>query len=141
MFFNILTYTAKFLRNNFAFSKNVATRHFKVIAGDTEFMQSQDEGLDTLPSRSEPVRNFPNPFNNSTVISYELKKATNVDLAIYNLLAQKVRQLRSGFQEKGFYQISWDAHDDNGRELGTGVYIIRLETPDFTHTCKMVYMR
>ena len=52
-----------------------------------------------------------------------------------------MRQLRSGFQEKGFYQISWDARDDNGRELGTGVYIIRLETNDLSYTRKMVYMR
>ena len=125
----------------FQFSKNEEIRHFKIYAGDPEFMQTQEGELATLPKHSEPVRNFPNPFNGKTVISYELKNDTEVDLAIYNLLAQKVRQLRSGFQEKGFYQISWDARDDNGRELGTGVYIIRLETNDLSYTRKMVYMR
>ncbi|MBN1465205.1 T9SS type A sorting domain-containing protein, partial [candidate division KSB1 bacterium] len=125
----------------FRFARNHDVRHFKIYAGDPDFMQSQEEALAELPKQTEPVRNFPNPFNSSTVISYELSKDTEVELAVYNLLAQKVRQLRSGFQEKGFYQVIWDAHDDTGRQLGTGVYILRLETPDLTFTCKMVYMR
>lgn len=125
----------------FQFSKNEDVRQFKIYAGDPEFMQSQESALATVPKQSEPVVNYPNPFNSSTVISYEIKSDCNVNLAVYNLLAQKVRQLRNEFQEKGFYQMSWNARDDNGRELGTGVYIIRLETPDFTYTRKMVYMR
>ncbi|MBN1480434.1 T9SS C-terminal target domain-containing protein [candidate division KSB1 bacterium] len=125
----------------FQFSKNEDIRNFTIVAGDAEFMQTQADEFENVPKQTEPVRNYPNPFNSSTVISYELHKGTIVDLAIYNLLAQKVRQLRSGYQEKGFYQVSWDAHDDNGGVLGTGVYIIRLETPEFTHTRKMVYMR
>ncbi|MBN1560717.1 VCBS repeat-containing protein [candidate division KSB1 bacterium] len=125
----------------FRFARKEDVRHFRIYAGDPEFMQSQSDALAELPRQTEPVRNFPNPFNSSTVISYELTQSTDVELAVYNLLAQKVRQLRSGYQEKGFYQVSWDAHDDNGRQLGTGVYILRLETAALTYTCKMVYMR
>ena len=126
---------------SFQFSDKESVRHFTVYAGDSEFMEQHQDDMPGQASQFELVQNYPNPFNNSTVISYELRKGTDVNLAIYNLLAQKVRQLRSEYQEKGFYQVTWDARDDDGKEMGTGVYILRLETPEYTSTCKMVYMR
>jgi len=125
----------------FKFSKEETIRHFTLYAGDNHFIEEHQEELPATPSEFELVQNYPNPFNSSTIISYRLENATNVNLAVYNLLAQKVRQLQSGHREKGFYQISWNARDDHDIELGTGVYILRLETPEFTSTRKMVYMR
>lgn len=125
----------------FKFSEGEWIRHFSIFAGDAQFMEEHRDDLPEQPSQFELVQNYPNPFNSSTIISYELKEDTDVQLAVFNLLAQKVKQLRSGHQEKGFYQVSWDAHDEQGRELGTGVYILRLETPEFTSTRKMVYIR
>jgi len=125
----------------FQLSDEQQFRQFKIFAGDAEFMQEHEEELPETPTQYELVQNYPNPFNNSTIISYQLERGTDVTLAVYNLLAQKVKTLRSGRQEKGFYQVRWDARDDQNTELGTGVYILRLETPEFTSTRKMVYMR
>ena len=49
--------------------------------------------------------------------------------------------LKSGIMEKGFHQISWDGLDDFGNPVGTGIYILRLETPESTRTRKMIYTR
>ena len=83
----------------------------------------------------------PNPFNGATTIKYELKEDTDVKIAIYNLLAQQVKLVYSGLQPKGVYQYLWDAKDDDFRDVGTGIYILRLETASFTATRKMIYMR
>ena len=125
----------------FRFSTDEQVRRFSIYAGDEQFMEEHQDELPEQPSQFELVQNYPNPFNSSTVISYELKEKTEVNLAVYNLLAQRVKQLHAGSMEAGFYQLTWNALDDEGRELGTGVYILRLETPNFTSTRKMVYIR
>ena len=68
-------------------------------------------------------QNFPNPFNEQTIISYEIPHTSNVQLKIYNILGEKVRTLVNGKQEEGFYDIVF-----NARELGTGVYFYTLQT-------------
>jgi hypothetical protein len=125
----------------FQLSDTQLYRQFKIYAGDAEFMQQHEEELPEQPTDYELVQNFPNPFNGSTIISYQLENGADVNLAVYNLLAQKVKQLQQGWQESGFYQVRWDARDDQNVELGTGVYILRLETSNFTSTRKMIFMR
>ena len=126
---------------SFWLSHQDAIRHFKIIAGDVEFMQEHKDDLPAEPTDFELVQNYPNPFNSSTMILYELKETTQVKLGIYNLLAQQVKLLYNGMQEKGFHQFRWDGRDENGWELGTGIYILRLETPNYTSTRKMIFMR
>ena len=120
---------------------NDKPRRFKIYAGTEQFFQEQQDDLPQTVDEFELVQNYPNPFNGSTIISYRLKENTDVKVAVYNLLAQQVRLLVSGFQDRGFYQYTWDAKDDYGVQMGTGIYILRLETPQFTCTRKMVYMR
>ncbi len=133
------------LRNDstytFWLSEEQYIRHFKIFSGDSKYFKDNQKEFKDKLDKFQLVQNYPNPFNSSTVISYQLKENTEINLAVYNLLAQKVKQLRSGFQEKGFYQLRWDGVADDGRLLGTGVYILRLETPNHTSTCKMIFMR
>jgi hypothetical protein len=84
--------------------------------------------------------NFPNPFNPETVISYSLKDAGDVRLEIYNLKGQRIRSLVNGRQNTGNYRVLFDARDDNGRQLGSGIYLYRLTTGGYTSTRKMMLM-
>jgi hypothetical protein len=126
---------------SFWISAREPVRHFKIIVGDDNFINAQQHEMPEEPSEYSLVQNYPNPFNGSTMISYELKKTIQVKIAIYNLLAQRVKFIYEGKQEKGYHQYRWDARDDNDRELGTGIYILRLETSEFTSTRKMIFMR
>ncbi len=85
-------------------------------------------------------QNFPNPFNPSTTINYELEIA-NADLAkltIFNVLGQKVRDF-SLTQPKG--SVTWNGTDNFGNGVSNGIYFYRLEAANQVETRKMVLMK
>ncbi len=85
--------------------------------------------------------NSPNPFNSATVITYHLAGPGPVQLVIYNVLGQPVRTLVDASQAAGVYQVRWDARDEGGVLLSTGVYIARLTYPDGVKTQRMLYLK
>jgi len=86
-------------------------------------------------------QNYPNPFNPETAISYQLSALSDVELAVYNLLGQKIRILVQTRQSAGRYEVKWDGRDEAGREVSSGVYIYRLQVGDFMQSRKMVLIR
>ena len=70
--------------------------------------------------------NYPNPFNAQTQLVYTLPVAGPVELAIYNVMGQRVRTLVQGMQAAGRYQLAWDGRSDSGSSLASGVYLSRL---------------
>jgi hypothetical protein len=86
-------------------------------------------------------QNFPNPFNPSTVIGYQLSVNTHAALIVYNLLGQEVRTLVREYKEAGSYRVTWDGKDNAGRVMPTGVYFYRLSAGNFVQTRKMVLMK
>jgi len=99
-----------------------------------------------LPESSKPDQfylypNYPNPFNATTVISYELPISESVKLEIFNIHGQKVRTLINYVQVPGHYQIIWDGCNDNGRQLGSGLYFCRLQVKSFIKAQKLIYQK
>jgi hypothetical protein len=89
-----------------------------------------------IPSQFALSGNYPNPFNASTVISYELPTDTHVKLEVYNISGQKVATLLNGNQEAGYKSVSWDAS-----ETSSGVYFYKLAAGDFTQVKRMTLLR
>jgi hypothetical protein len=81
-------------------------------------------------------QNFPNPFNPSTTIRYQLPNAGHVILKVYDMLGREVATLVDQVQEQGRYSAAFDAS-----RLASGVYISRLAAGDYTKTMKMVLMK
>lgn len=79
---------------------------------------------------------YPNPFNSATWIHYSLDTAGLVKLEIHNTLGQLVRTLVDEFQVAGLHRLSWDARDDGGVSVGSGVYLLRL-----THSNRVLVRR
>jgi hypothetical protein len=71
--------------------------------------------------------NHPNPFNAQTIIEYALPAEARVGLFIYNLYGQQVRKLVDAIQPIGYMRVRWDGRDDQGQEVGSGIYLIRFE--------------
>lgn len=80
-----------------------------------------------LPERFALHPNFPNPFNPTTTIVYDLPRTSQVRLTIYNVLGQKVAQLVSGKLAAGRYRTVWDGRNQAGLPVSSGIYIMRLE--------------
>lgn len=97
---------------------------------------------DLVPTEFAVHQNFPNPFNPSTIIKFDLPEETSVRLVIYNILGQAVRTLIADeIHEAAFYSITWDGRDDYGTSLSSGVYLYRLQAGDFVSMKKMVLMK
>ena len=83
--------------------------------------------------------NYPNPFNPATTIPLAVPAgAKDVDLTIYNVLGQPLRQVWTGPLPAGEHQLTWDGRDAQGRPVATGVYMYRLQVDEQTRTRKMV---
>jgi hypothetical protein len=80
--------------------------------------------------------NYPNPFNPSTIINYELLMTSEIELSIYNSLGQRVTILFSGKKETGKHEIKWDAS-----EFASGVYYYQLRAGEFVDVKKMILLR
>ena len=79
-----------------------------------------------LPEQFELGANYPNPFNPSTLIPYQLPSPMHVRLEVFNLLGQRIATLVDGEQPAGFHAAVWHATDAAGQAVGAGVYLYRL---------------
>ncbi|MFC1547230.1 FlgD immunoglobulin-like domain containing protein [Candidatus Neomarinimicrobiota bacterium] len=84
---------------------------------------------------------YPNPFNPSTTIRYDLPHASEVALIVYDLLGQEVARLVEGGLEPGYHQVQWDGKDARGSNVPSGIYIARLTTPAYTNSLKLVLLK
>ena len=94
-----------------------------------------DGGL-LIPEEFALHSNFPNPFNPTTTIRYDIPKASNVTLTIYNMNGQVVERLVSQKQEPGFYTVNWDA-----RNVSTGVYFYQIRAEGFQQVKKCLLIK
>ena len=94
-----------------------------------------------IPGAFALHQNFPNPFNPSTEIRFDLPEAGNVNLAIYNLMGQKIRTLSSVNMTPGYHAIIWDGTNDMGSQVATGMYFYSIQSSDFQATKKMLFLK
>ncbi len=95
----------------------------------------------TLVRNYQLNQNYPNPFNPTTEISYSLKKAGKVSITIYNALGEKVRTLVNEQKAPGTYKVMWDATNEAGVRVPSGVYYYSLHVNNFKSTRQMVLMK
>jgi hypothetical protein len=97
--------------------------------------------LRVVPENYSLVQNFPNPFNPTTEIAYDLPEAANVNLEVYNILGQNVKSLVNQYQDAGSYRVTWNGTNNEGAQVASGVYFYRISAGDFKDIKKMVLMK
>ena len=85
--------------------------------------------------------NFPNPFNPETTIRFSLGKDANVEISIYNIRGQLVKQLVNEEYAAGLHDIIWNGTDTHGRGVASGVYFYRFITPESSQVNRMILMK
>ncbi|MBC8323444.1 MAG: choice-of-anchor B family protein [Candidatus Marinimicrobia bacterium] len=86
-------------------------------------------------------RAYPNPFNPITSIRYNLPQAGLVNLKIYDLMGREIRTLTAGFENAGEKSAIWNARDNQGNLVSSGVYIYRLETAGQVQSNKLILLK
>lgn len=116
----------------------------EVLVGAPEFQDCQNplgkvyvysykrpDGIDFPENPNSPKglklnQNYPNPFNSTTIISYNLSFSGHITLEVFNCMGQKIKTLVSEKQEPGTYRVVWDAKNEDGRSISSGVYLTKI---------------
>ncbi len=115
----------------------------KIIAFDTGGNYTEDESdedfsISSTSNDNEIVpilvnslsKNYPNPFNPTTTISYSLKYNSNVSIDVYNIKGQRIKTLINEYKVSGSYSISWSGNDDSGKSVSSGLYFYKMQVND-----------
>ncbi|MDI6804750.1 MAG: T9SS type A sorting domain-containing protein [Bacteroidota bacterium] len=107
-----------------------------IVAGDTFGILLSVPQIPELPRQYVLKQNYPNPFNPSTTIEFDLPEAALVSIRVYDCLGQHITTLTESKRLAGTHRITWNASG-----LTSGIYFIRLSTPQGTYTRKTILMR
>jgi hypothetical protein len=94
--------------------------------------------VENLFTRTTNTYAHPNPFNNSVAIGFELEKAQNVELTIYDLLGKKVKTIVNKRMQPGNYELIWDGKNSTSNNVNNGYYIYILKTENLNETGKIL---
>ena len=95
----------------------------------------------SIPGEFALHPNFPNPFNPTTSISFQVPARSRVSIKIYNLIGQEIRDLVEKDFEPGFHKIEWNGLDNMGRTAATGVYLIQMKSDHYVTAKKCLLLR
>jgi hypothetical protein len=84
---------------------------------------------------------YPNPFNPSTTIRYALSNSSRITLKVYNILGEKIRTIVDEFQSPGEKSVMWDGTNNQGKSVGSGVYLYQLQSGNEIKTKKMTLLK
>ncbi|MCG8607958.1 Ig-like domain-containing protein, partial [bacterium] len=102
---------------------------------------TRDAAPAPLPTKVTLGANYPNPFNAGTTITYSLPTTMKVELVIFNTRGQQVRRLVQGLQQPGHKRVEWDARDDRGKDVSSGVYFLHLKIGSQNLTRRMILQK
>ena len=140
-----VVYASGFLNpaeNDSAFTLILTTPSgYDVELPPSESALSIDPATDVIPSSITIVGNFPNPFNPSTKIVFELPTVSEITMSIFTLSGKLEKKINLGMLKNGTHTATWDGTSDNGRHSSSGVYIYKLSNGQRTVTGKMTLIK
>jgi len=91
------------------------------------------------PKRSfSLIGNYPNPFNPSTNIEFNLETGSTISIDIFNLLGQKIKSIQNGYLTNGKHSVKWNGKDEKGKSVGSGLYFARISDGKMSVTQKLI---
>ena len=135
-------------KGQYQFSDNgvkVGTRYFYILQDVDLNGRITEHGplsIDIVaPNTFELSQNFPNPFNPETKIQYQLPEGGNVVIRIFDVLGREVRTLVDDRRDAGFHVATWDARNNRGLQVGSGIYYYQIVSGKNRETKKMLLLK
>ena len=116
---------------------------YQFIGKNSETIGSGNAVHEIMPVPTEFAlhNNYPNPFNPTTTIAYDLPQDGTVRLIIYDVMGREVTRLVNGFTPAGYHSVRWDARNKLGENVSAGVYFYHLQSGAYVKTQKMVLLK
>ena len=86
-------------------------------------------------------KNYPNPFNPTTTIGYNVASPGEVNIVIYDMMGREVKTLVSDYANPGSYSVVWNAKNNQGLEVSAGMYVYKMIAGDFVQVNKMLLVK
>ena len=93
------------------------------------------------PQQTSLTKNYPNPFNPSTTIDYQLSDAGMVSMIVYDIKGAAVKTLVNEVQEADYHNLVWNGLNENGQSVASGRYILKMTAPGYAETITMTLLK
>jgi hypothetical protein len=100
-----------------------------------------DKDPDQIPNDFTLEQNFPNPFNPVTTIRYTVSDQQQINISVYDMRGNLVKNLLNSIQWPGVKMVQWDATDNYGAAVSAGVYLYKIQAGTFSETKKMIFIK
>lgn len=94
-----------------------------------------------IPVTTSKITNYPNPFNPNTNIHFSVPKDSRVNVQIYNIKGQNIKNLLNNTLKAGNHSLTWDGTDNNGNHVTSGIYLIKMQGDGFKSNHKMSLLK
>ncbi len=111
------------------------------FSGAFEYSGEIEVLVDFTPQSFELSQNFPNPFNPTTTIQFQVPEASDVTIVIYDMLGQIVKELFVENVQAGNYSVEWNGVNNSGLKMSSGSYIYRMTAGNFVETKEMILLK
>jgi len=122
----------------------------KIIVAEYERMTGEKPIIQPIPQKSQVIEapsafqlcnSSPNPFNMSTNIAFDLPEADKVEIVVYDLMGREVWKSAKTHYSPGTYSVIWNGVNHSGQPVGTGMYLVRLNSNKYSATQKVLLMK
>jgi hypothetical protein len=125
------------LGNNTSYDRCLALS--EPVLPDNGWVALDDDMM--IPGEFALYNNYPNPFNPTTVLDYDIPENSFVNITVYDMMGRRVKTLVNANQSAGFKSVVWDATNIVGQPVAAGVYIYTIVAGDFRQTKKMAFIK
>lgn len=112
-----------------------------LLLGGNQITSVSNGPEEAIPAEFALHQNYPNPFNGGTAISFSTKTRDEITLKIFDLLGREIKTLFSGIMEPGIHALRWNAENNQGQNVSSGLYFAVLQTAEFRQTRKLVLLK
>jgi len=125
------------------FDKSNNLNNPQYVQGSARLYEYDESSVDddVISNSTKLLDNYPNPFNPTTTISYDLKNDSKIKLEIFNIKGQKIITLENDEKNAGHHNIVWNGENSEGNLVSSGIYFYKLNTEKYSSVKKMVLMK